>query len=102
MESAEQLTRAPYYTALRVRTDKPELTSVALAEYLTTHLRPDMPFSESGVRKLLQRGREVFTDLLVEEVANSVPTREHDRLEQELIDLGFFGYCRRALERWKP
>jgi RNA polymerase sigma-70 factor (ECF subfamily) len=102
LESSERQTRAPYFTALRVRTDQPEMTSAALAELMTTRLKPDVPFTDAGVRKLLQRAREVFTDLLVEEVASSVPTKERDRLEQELIDLGFFGYCRNALGRWKP
>ena len=102
LENSERQTRAPYFTALRARTDQPELTSTELAERMTSQLRPDTPFTDAGVRKLLQRAREVFTDLLVEEVAGSVPTRERSRLEQELIDLGFFGYCRQALGRWKP
>lgn len=101
LEQTERETRAPYFTALRSRTDQPDLTSTALAELLTANLKPQSPFTDAGVRKLLQRGREVFTDKLVEEVANSVPTRDRDRLEQELIDLGFFGYCQPALGRWK-
>jgi hypothetical protein len=64
-------------------------------------LRPAEPFTDAGVRKLLQRGREMLTDLLVAEVAASVPTRDKERLAQELIDLGFYGYCRKALERWR-
>ena len=42
----------------------------------------------------------MLTDLLVAEVAASVPTRDRERLAQELIDLGFFAYCRKALDRW--
>jgi RNA polymerase sigma-70 factor (ECF subfamily) len=101
LEGSERQTRAPYFTALRTRTDQPEMTSAELAELMTRQLRPDTPFTDAGVRKLLQRAREVFTDFLVEEVAGSVPTRDRNRLEQELIDLGFFGYCRQALDRWK-
>ncbi len=93
---------APYYATLRAHTDRPELTSAQLAEHLTVALRLSAPFTDAGVRKLLQRAREVFTDLLVEEVAASVPTRDRDRLERELIDLGFHTHCRRALERWTP
>ena len=59
-------------------------------------------FTDAGVRKLLQRGREMLTDLLVAEVAASVPTRDRERLAQELIDLGFYAYCRKAMERWMP
>jgi DNA-directed RNA polymerase specialized sigma24 family protein len=73
--------------------------SAELAAGLTERLKPAEPFTDAGVRKLLQRGREMLTDLLVAEVAASVPTEDHERLAQELIDLGFYGYCRKALER---
>ncbi|HET6573271.1 MAG TPA: hypothetical protein VFG68_06695 [Fimbriiglobus sp.] len=102
LEAGQRDGGAPYFAALRTHTDRPELSSAQLAEHLTATLRPAEPFTDAGVRKLLQRAREAFTDLLVEEVANSVPTRDRDRLEQELIDLGFHSYCRRALERWTP
>jgi hypothetical protein len=42
----------------------------------------------------------MLTDLLVAEVASSVPTNDKERLAQELIDLGFYGYCKKALGRW--
>ena len=90
----------PHFTALRARADKPDLPSGDLAMWLTERLRPAEPFTDAGVRKLLQRGREMLTDLLVAEVAASVPTRDRERLAQELIDLGFYAYCRKALERW--
>jgi hypothetical protein len=73
---------------------------VDLATWLTDRLKPAEPFTDAAVRKLLQRGREMLTDLLVTEVAASVPTRDRERVTQELIDLGFFAYCRKALERW--
>ncbi len=90
----------PYHTVLRARADHPDDTSGVLATDLTERLHPDTPFTDASVRKLLQRGREMLTDLLVLEVAASVPTRDRDRLAQELIDLGFHGFCRKALERW--
>ncbi|HVK14302.1 MAG TPA: hypothetical protein VM597_36510 [Gemmataceae bacterium] len=102
LEAGQRAGGAPYYAALRMHADQPELTSAQLAEHLTATLGPVEAYTDAGVRKLLQRARESFTDLLVEEVAGSVPTRDHDRLERELIDLGFHGYCRRALERWTP
>jgi hypothetical protein len=74
--------------------------SVDLAASLTEVLNPAEPFTDVAVRKLLQPGREMVTDLLEYEVAASVPTRDKERLAQELIDLGFYGYCRKALERW--
>jgi RNA polymerase sigma-70 factor (ECF subfamily) len=102
LEAGQAAGGAPYHAALRAHTDRPELTSAQLAGHLTEALAPSEPFTDAGVRKLLQRAREAFTDLLVEEVAASVPTRDRDRLERELIDLGFHGYCRRALDRWTP
>jgi RNA polymerase sigma-70 factor (ECF subfamily) len=102
LEAGQAEGGAPYHAALRAHTDQPDLTSAQIAEHLTATLRPTEPFTDAGVRKLLQRARETFTDLLVEEVANSVPTRDRDRLEREVIDLGFHSYCRRALERWTP
>ena len=100
LEAAEKASGPPHYTALRARADRPDAPSGELADWLTERLRPAEPFTDAGVRKLLQRGREVFADRLVAEVAASVPTRDRERLAQELIDLGFYGYCRKALGRW--
>ncbi|HKB04062.1 MAG TPA: hypothetical protein VKD90_17700 [Gemmataceae bacterium] len=100
LQAAEQAGGPPLYTALWFRADQPDASSADLAAWLTERLKPAEPFTDTGVRKLLQRGREMFTDLLVSEVAASVPTRDKERLAQELIDLGFCGYCRKALERW--
>ena len=100
LAAAEQGGGPPYHTALRLRADQPDAPSGDLAATLTERLKPAEPFTEAGVRKLLQRGREMLTDRLVAEVAASVPTRDKERLAQELIDLGFYAYCRKALERW--
>lgn len=90
----------PFYTVLRMRADNPDANSATLADQLTATLKPAEPFTDAGVRKLLQRGREVFSDRVVEEVARSIPTRDRDRVAQELIDLGFLGFCKKALDRW--
>lgn len=102
LKEVEAESGTPYFTALRARADFPEDSSAALAGRLTAKLRPPTPFTDAGVRKLLQRGREVFVDLLVAETARSVPTDDRERLEEELIVLGFHGYCKPALERWRP
>ena len=74
-----------------------------LAEQLGARL--GRPISAAGVRQLLHRGRELFGELLVQEVARSLsgtPGEEPgpERLEQELIDLGLlFSYCKAALEK---
>jgi DNA-directed RNA polymerase specialized sigma24 family protein len=100
LEEIERGGGPPYFTALRARADRPDAPSGELAAYLTERLGRAEPFTDAGVRKLLQRGREELTDSMVAEVAASVPTRDRDRLASELIDLGFFGYCRAALDRW--
>jgi hypothetical protein len=52
-----------------------------------------------AVRQALHRAREKFVDLLVSEVTLSLGDASHEDLEQELIDLGLFAYCRAALDR---
>jgi DNA-directed RNA polymerase specialized sigma24 family protein len=100
LQAAEQAGGPPYFAALQVRVRQPDAQSGDLAASLTDRLNPAEPFTDAAVRKLLQRGRELLTDLLVAEVAASVPTRDRERVTQELIDLGFFAYCRKALDRW--
>ena len=92
----------PYYSVLRLRADYPDDNSAALADRLTAGFPTRGGFTDAGVRKLLQRSREVFSDRVVAEVARSIPTRDRDRVAQELIDLGFFSFCRKALDRWHP
>jgi DNA-directed RNA polymerase specialized sigma24 family protein len=100
LQAAEQAGGPPYYTALQARANQPNAPSGDLAAWLTDRLKPAEPFTDAGVRKLLQRGREILTELLVTEVAASVPTQDKERIAQELIDLGFYGYCRKALGQW--
>ena len=89
----------PYHTALRRRAERPDLSSGELAEQLTVELGPDQPFTASAIRKVIQRARELFTDLLVAEVARSLGEPSLDELEEEIIDLGLQAHCRQALER---
>jgi DNA-directed RNA polymerase specialized sigma24 family protein len=89
----------PFYAVLRYRSEHPELSGAELTEQLTALLKPATPFTDAGLRKILQRARDQFTDLLVDEVARSLGTPSLEELEQELIDLGFHTYCRRALQR---
>jgi RNA polymerase sigma factor (sigma-70 family) len=90
----------PFYAVLRYRADNPEVRSPQMAEQLTAQLGRQL--TAAGVRQTLHRARQKFADLLLEEVAQSVedPTPEH--LEQELVELGLFDYCRPALERHDP
>jgi RNA polymerase sigma-70 factor (ECF subfamily) len=86
-----------FYAVLRFRADHPDLRSPKLAEQLGQAL--GKPLTAAGFRKTLDRGRDRFADLLLDEIARALsdPTPEH--LEEELIDLGLLEHCRLALER---
>ncbi|MBY0522097.1 MAG: hypothetical protein K2R98_01785 [Gemmataceae bacterium] len=83
---------------LRSKVEFPRMTAADMAERLTEHLRPDQPFSEVGMRKVLQRAREKFGELLLDEVRNSLQTSDRPSLEEELKELGFWVFCRKALD----
>ena len=91
----------PHFTVLTFRTENPKATSAEMARQLTDTLRPKRPFTETGVRKMLQRARAKFADFLIEDVAYSLGDCSTDELEQELIELGLLAYCRSALGRRK-
>jgi RNA polymerase sigma-70 factor (ECF subfamily) len=100
LEEEQERGGPPYYAALRARAEWPDCPSAELAARLTARLRPAEPLTDAGVRKLLQRGRDLFADRVVEEVARSVPTRDPDRVARELIDLGFYWFCKKTIARW--
>jgi len=99
LESVQQTTRAPYFDVLRMRSENPQLTAAEIACRLKEADSSARTYSEPGVRKILQRGRELFSDLVVEEVARTLDDPSHDNLEQELVELGLSPWCRAALER---
>lgn len=99
MQRAEKQGGPPHYSALRFRAAHPEASSADMAAGLTEQLRPKHPFTETGIRKTLQRARAEFAELLVDEVAASLSAASPDELEQELIDLALLPYCRSALAR---
>ena len=101
LEAAEQSGGPPYFTALRLRADQPDASSGDLATGLTERRKPTEPFTDAGVRKLLQRGRRDLDGPVGRGSRRVRADADKERLAQELIDLGFFGYCRKALElRW--
>jgi RNA polymerase sigma-70 factor (ECF subfamily) len=103
LAQAEKRLGQPYATLLRLQEEQPGLRSAELAEQLAARL--GRPFTAAGVRQLVHRGREVFGDLLVGEVARSLQVdltapEGADRVEEELIELGLlFSYCKAALQR---
>lgn len=89
----------PYHTILQFRAANPEARSGEIAAAMTEQLQPANPFTDVGIRKLLQRAREQFADGLIEEIGLSLSSADLNRIEEELIDLDLLAYCRSALER---
>jgi RNA polymerase sigma-70 factor (ECF subfamily) len=87
----------PLHAALRLRAERPELHSEALAGELGKRL--GRPVTAGEVRRAVHTAREKFAEFLVTEVAHSLESSDPKRLVQELIDLGLTDYCRPALEK---
>lgn len=96
----EALTGQPYHAVLRFKSDNPQLSSDALAEHFGQ--RFGRAVTAAGFRKALQRAREKFADLLLEDLAGALPEPTREALEDELIALRLYEYCRGAVERWSP
>jgi RNA polymerase sigma factor (sigma-70 family) len=93
----ERASGKPYHSVLRFRVDHPDLRSPELADGLSKQL--GKPINAGAVRVLLHRARELFGELLLDEVTESLDTGSLDEAEQELIDLELHDYCRPALEK---
>jgi RNA polymerase sigma-70 factor (ECF subfamily) len=91
----EDETGQPYHTLLRAKSEQPELRSAQLAQQESARLGKAL--TEAGIRQTLHRARQRFAELLLAEVAGSLPTTHPDALEQELIELGLLHICRHAL-----
>ena len=94
LREAEQRSDKPHHTVLRLRTDFPTVPSEDLAARAAARL--GRPVSATAVRQMLHRAREAFADLLLDEVARSVPPAD---LADELAAVGLAGYCKAALAR---
>lgn len=90
---------SPYYSVLRYRTEHPQHNSQEMAKALSESPLTTTPMTAASVRKTLQRARERFALLLVEEVAASLEEDSPERVEQELVELQLKPYCRSALRR---
>jgi RNA polymerase sigma-70 factor (ECF subfamily) len=85
------------YQVLRYQADHPTLGAPRIAEQLGARLGKEL--TPENVRKLLQRARQSFAALLLEEVERSLEDPTLDDLEQELIDLRLLSYCKKALAK---
>jgi RNA polymerase sigma-70 factor (ECF subfamily) len=94
LAQGESETGQPYYTVLRFRADHPDIRSPQMADALAAAL--GRPMTPVAVRQLLHRARERFAILLVDEVTHSLAQPSVAQLQEELIELGLFEYCRSA------
>ena len=96
----EAATGQPFHSVLKSKVEHPQDSSESLAERLHV-ARPEKPaLNEVAFRKTLQRAREKFADILLFEVASTLPNPRREELELELIELGLLTYCGPALDRW--
>jgi RNA polymerase sigma factor (sigma-70 family) len=97
LHAYEQRTQQPLHTVLSRHINQPKLRSAELA----TQLAPVVGQSVDAawVRKRKYLAREKFTELLLDEVAQSLSCPSVEALEEELIDLDLLAQCRPALER---
>ena len=95
----ERETNKPFHTVLHYRAANPEMRSAGMAEKLSAALGKEV--SAEWVRKWLHLAREKFAELLLHEVTISLRDPTPDTVEQELIDLELFQYCKPALDEWR-
>jgi RNA polymerase sigma-70 factor (ECF subfamily) len=93
----ERKTKQPYHTVLKHKADHPDQSSEAMAATMSQQL--GKAINAPAIRKALQRAREKFADLLLDDLAASLRDSGPEALERELIDLRLYEYCRPALER---
>lgn len=97
LEDHQRATGSPYHTALRQRVDAPEMRSPELAARLTERL--GKPITAENARVLVHRARDRFAELLLDAVGESIDDPSPDAIEEELIDLRLFDYCRDVLNK---
>ncbi len=97
LEAWEKEQGQPYYTVLKAKADHQDTPSAQLAEDLSARL--GKPITAAGFRKTLERARDRFADLLLEEIAQALDDPSRARLEEELMDLNLLEHCKAALER---
>ena len=85
-----------HHAVLVFHVENPELPSAGAAERLTARL--GKPFTAAHVRVTLQRAREKFAELLLDEVAHSLGACTEAELVQELRAVRLLKLCAPALE----
>jgi RNA polymerase sigma-70 factor (ECF subfamily) len=81
-----------YFVVLRARSEYPAASSEELARIASGQLNATL--TPAHVRQLLHRARKQFAKILVREVAESLAENSPGDLEEELVELGLWEYCR--------
>ena len=89
--------RPAFHAVLRFRAAHPRMPSHQMAGPLGREL--GRAVTADWVRQTLRRARELFTDLLVAEVGQSLEAPTPEQVEDELRDLNLLAYCQEALDR---
>lgn len=97
LKEDERRSGKPCFTVLRFKVDNPDLRSADLAEALSKKL--GKPINAGAIRVALHRARDLFADILLDDVIASLESDSLDEAEQELIDLELHEYCRPALDK---
>lgn len=95
----EKRTGRALFTVLHFRAAHPEMRSHQMAVELSSRLGKEV--SADWVRKWLSAARDRFAEILLHEVAVSLRDPSPESVEEELIDLGLFEYCKSALSTWR-
>ncbi|MCA9065018.1 MAG: sigma-70 family RNA polymerase sigma factor [Planctomycetaceae bacterium] len=96
LQSEETENGKPFYTILRCRADQPDLRSPELARHISTQLGREM--TAGNLRVQIHRARERFAELLIISVRESLESDDGEILENELIDLNLWAYCKPMLK----
>src|SRR5262245_13134974 len=99
LHDEERRTGRPLHSVLHFRAGNPDLRSAQMAEQLSARLGKEV--SADWVRKWLHAARDRFAQLLMHEVGASLRDPTPDSVEEELIDLGLFEYCKDAVVAWR-
>lgn len=97
LEDDERTTGKPYHSILHLRAEHAAASSTELAELASERLQREI--TPANVRVLVHRARELFAECLLSAVADSLPGRDRDLVEEELAELQLLDYCREALEK---
>lgn len=97
LERHQEKSGQPFHTVLRHRADHPEQRSPDMAVDLTEKLGKEV--NAGWVRQTLLRSREKYVALLVEEVARSLGHPSEAEVDEELMDLELWDFCRPGKKR---